>query len=37
MAAPQTVKDFVNILIKLSGKKDTKMKCIGLRDGEPMY
>jgi FlaA1/EpsC-like NDP-sugar epimerase len=34
---PQILKDVVNTAIKLYGNKDTKVKCIGLRDGERMY
>ena len=34
---PQILKDVVNTVIKLYGNKDTKVKCIGLRDGERMY
>ncbi|MGP8078938.1 MAG: polysaccharide biosynthesis protein [Dehalococcoidales bacterium] len=34
---PQVLKDVVNTVIKLYGNKDTKVKCIGLRDGERMY
>jgi FlaA1/EpsC-like NDP-sugar epimerase len=35
--APQILRDVVNTVIKLYGNKDTKVKCIGLRDGERMY
>jgi UDP-N-acetylglucosamine 4,6-dehydratase/5-epimerase len=34
---PQILKDVVNTVIKKYGNKDTKVKCIGLRDGERMY
>jgi len=34
---PQVLKDVVNTVIKLYGNKDTKVKCIGLRNGERMY
>ena len=35
-ATRQTLKDVVNNEVKLSGNKDTKVKPIGLQDGEPM-
>jgi FlaA1/EpsC-like NDP-sugar epimerase len=35
--APQILRDVVNTVIKLYGNKDTKVKCIGLREGERMY
>jgi|GEM_PF-328945 FlaA1/EpsC-like NDP-sugar epimerase len=34
---PQVLKDVVDTVIKLYGNKETKVKCIGLRDGERMY
>ncbi len=34
---PQILRDVVNTVIRLYGNKDTKVKCIGLRDGERMY
>ena len=34
---PQILKDVVNTVIKLYGNKDTKVRDIGLRDGERMY
>jgi FlaA1/EpsC-like NDP-sugar epimerase len=34
---PQMLKDVVDTVVKLYGNKETKVKCIGLRDGERMY